>query len=86
MMGLRYTPVMRVDVSIPDDVYADGERLADRLRVSRSQLYADALREYVSRHDEAAITAALDSVYGADGIEPDPAVLGASLETLKRVE
>lgn len=77
---------MKVDVSIPDDVYADGERLVDRLCVSRSQLYADALREYVARHDEAAITAALDDVYGAGDTDPDPAVLGASLEALKRVE
>jgi metal-responsive CopG/Arc/MetJ family transcriptional regulator len=42
-------------VSIPDDVFEGAERLARHSRKSRSQLYSDALREYVSRHsaDEA---------------------------------
>jgi metal-responsive CopG/Arc/MetJ family transcriptional regulator len=77
---------MRVDISIPDDVYADGERLVDQLNITRSELYADALREYVARHDDSAITAALDCVYADDDSARDPAILGASLDTLKRVE
>lgn len=77
---------MRVDVSIPDDVYAESERLVDQLKVTRDQLYADALREYVARHDATAITSALDSVYADEDTEPDPAVLAASLDTLKRVD
>jgi predicted transcriptional regulator len=77
---------MHVAVSIPDDVYADSERLVERLNVSRSQLYADALRAYLARHDDAAITAALDDVYGDKDSRPDPAILAAGLEILKRVE
>jgi metal-responsive CopG/Arc/MetJ family transcriptional regulator len=77
---------MRIAVSIPDDVYAESERLVQRLNVSRSELYAAALREYVARYDDAAITAALNEVYAEEGMEPDPAILAAGLETLRRAE
>lgn len=53
---------MKTAVSIPDDVFADAERLARRLRHSRSQLYARALREFVARHEPNHVTTALDAV------------------------
>jgi metal-responsive CopG/Arc/MetJ family transcriptional regulator len=77
---------MRIAVSIPDDVYAESERLVQRLNVSRSELVAAALREYVARHDDAAITAALDEVYADEDAQPDTAILAAGLETLRRAE
>ena len=55
---------MKTAVSVPDEVFESIERLARRLKKSRSQLYADALREYLARHDPEAITAALDLVHG----------------------
>jgi metal-responsive CopG/Arc/MetJ family transcriptional regulator len=77
---------MRIAVSIPDDVYAESERLGQQLNVSRSELYAAALREYLARHDDAAITAALDEVYSDDDARPDDAILAAGVETLRRAE
>jgi predicted transcriptional regulator len=41
---------MKTAVSIPDDVFADAERLAKKMKKSRSRLYADALKEYAARH------------------------------------
>ncbi|MEI7781203.1 MAG: hypothetical protein WCJ18_04660 [Planctomycetota bacterium] len=38
--------------SIPDDVVEDAERLASRLKTSRSKLYACAIAEFVARHDD----------------------------------
>ena len=54
---------MKTAVSLPDDLFAEGEQLAERLAVSRSRLYADALREYVQRRREMLITEALNQVY-----------------------
>ncbi len=52
---------VKTAVSLPDDVFADAERLAARLGWSRSQLYAKAVEEFVAAHaDEDAVTAALD--------------------------
>lgn len=77
---------MRTAVSIPDDVYADAEALVQRLNVSRSELYAAALREYLARHDAEAVTAALDRVYESVDAEPDPFVLATAAQTLQRTE
>jgi antitoxin MazE6 len=40
---------MRITISIPDDVFANADRLARRLGMSRSLLYSEALREYAMR-------------------------------------
>jgi metal-responsive CopG/Arc/MetJ family transcriptional regulator len=77
---------MRTAVSIPDDVYAEVEDLVRRLKISRSELYANALREYVARHDPDAVTAALNRVYDDTDAAPDPVLRAAAIETLKRVE
>lgn len=77
---------MKTAVSIPDDVYVEAEALTRRLNISRSELYASALREYLARHDPESITAALNRIYGDGQNEPDPAILAAGVETLKRVE
>ena len=51
---------MKTAISIPDDVFADAERLARELKKSRSRLYGDAVREYIARHSAESITESLD--------------------------
>ncbi len=53
---------MKTTVSIPDDLFGKAEALARKARKSRSEVYAEALREYVARHDPDSITCALDRV------------------------
>ncbi|MBM4434427.1 MAG: hypothetical protein FJ028_04855 [Chloroflexi bacterium] len=55
---------MKTAISVPDDVFAEAERLAKRLRKPRSKLYSDAIAEYVSRHDPDLVTAKLNEVWG----------------------
>jgi predicted transcriptional regulator len=57
---LGYTAGMEIAISIPDDVFADAEKLARALKKSRSQLYSHALKEYVARHAADQVTEALD--------------------------
>jgi predicted transcriptional regulator len=78
---------MRTTVSLPDAVFADAERLAKRLKISRSQLYGRALSDYVSWHAPDAVTEALDRIYA----EPeagvgDGLVSAASRRVLGRTE
>jgi metal-responsive CopG/Arc/MetJ family transcriptional regulator len=63
-MGARsgYTLGMKTAVSVPNEVFERGERLAKRLKVSRSELYSRALREYLARHAPDEVTAALDTL------------------------
>jgi len=78
---------MKTAVSIPDDVYTDAESLASRLKVSRSRLYADAVREFVARHDPEAITESWNRVIDELGDQAiDPFVAAAAARTLEQVE
>jgi len=73
---------MKVAISLPDPVFLAAERLASRLRVSRSQLYATALEEYVAGHDDARVTEQLDAVYDATASTLDPALAAAQARVL----
>ena len=60
---------MKTAVSIPDRVFQSAEKLAARLGVSRSELYAKALAGLVEKHREDLITAQLNEIYGPGGEE-----------------
>jgi metal-responsive CopG/Arc/MetJ family transcriptional regulator len=57
---------MKVAISVPDSIFNAAERLAKQRHVPRSQLFAEALNEYVSRHGSEAITAKLNEVYASE--------------------
>ena len=57
-----YTFGMKTAVSVPDEVFQRAERLAKRMRVSRSELYSRALREYLARHAPDEVTEALNAL------------------------
>jgi predicted transcriptional regulator len=77
---------MKTAVSIPDDVFADAERLASRLHTSRSQLYARALAEFVARHDDDRITSDMNQAVREAGEEAEAFVKAAARQSLQRVE
>ena len=81
-----YTRGMKTAVSIPDDGFEDAERLASRLRTSRSQLYARALAEFVARHDDDRVTALMDEAVREAGGEADAFLQASAQQSLQRVE
>jgi len=64
---------MKTTISLPDDVYHGADRLADRLGVSRSELYATAVSEYLAKHRHQDVTAQLNEVYSREqsGVAPE---------------
>jgi predicted transcriptional regulator len=77
---------MKTAISLPDDVFRDAERLAKRLGKSRSELYKEAVAEYVARHEPEAITAALDELVEGIDTTPDEFTAAAARRTLERSE
>ena len=63
---------MKTAISIPDKVFAEAERLSRRLKKSRSQVYTEAVTEYVARHDPEAVTEAMNQVCEAVDTYPGP--------------
>lgn len=51
---------MKTAVSVPDRVFRDADRLARLLKKSRSQLYSEALAEYLARRAPDGVTEAYD--------------------------
>jgi len=56
---------MKTAVSLPDSIFDEAERLAHRLNKSRSELYREAIAEYLARHDPEAVTEVLNRIAGA---------------------
>ena len=81
-----YTAGMKTAISLPKDVFDKAERLAKRARKSRSQLYCEAIREYIARHSPDEITEALDLMIEENGQPQDGFVKLASARTLARVD
>ena len=77
---------MKTAISIPDDLFGDAERLAKALKTSRSQLYCNALREYVARHAPHQVTESLNEVCADVGDEDSGFARSAARRTLRRSE
>ena len=75
---------MKTAVSIPTPLYTAAEAAAAELGVSRSALYARALRRYLARYRQIGVTKRLDAVYGEETASADRALLRAQRARLKR--
>lgn len=77
LLDIRYdyahTIGMKTAVSIPDKIFRSADSLAKRLGVPRSRLYADALADFLSRHQSLQVRERLDAIYGEEesALEPD---------------
>jgi predicted transcriptional regulator len=77
---------MKTAISIPDDLFRRADELAGQLGKSRSELYREALADYVARRDPKAVTSALNEI--ADELAADRHGFGeeASRRSLERTE
>jgi len=73
---------MKVAISVPDPVFAQAEQLARQLKKSRSQLYSEAIADYVGARDASAVTQKLDAVYGVEKARVDSALERAQFQSL----
>ncbi len=78
--NLSYTQAVKTAISIPDALFEAAERLAQRLGLSRSELYQKAVAAFVEKHDAGLVTDALNDVYGPN---PDVSRLDAGVEALQ---
>ena len=76
---------MKTTISVSDDVFEAIERLARRTKKSRTQLFSDAVTEYVARHAAGEITGAIDRLYAELETGPDQFAAAAARRTLERV-
>jgi metal-responsive CopG/Arc/MetJ family transcriptional regulator len=75
---------MKTAISLPDDLFRQAEAAAQRLRVSRSELYAKAIAEFLRGRQENAITERLNKVYSRREAKVDSGLHRAQLKSLKK--
>ena len=75
---------MKTAISVPDDLFRRGETAARRLHVSRSQLYATALADFLHRQQTNTVTERLNEIYSRREAKLDPALNRAQLSSLDR--
>ena len=75
---------MKTAISLPDDLFHLAEATARRLRVSRSELYAKAIADYVKRQQGSAITERLNDVYSRHPAKLDSGLHRAQLKSLEK--
>jgi predicted transcriptional regulator len=75
---------MKTAVSVPDNLFRRAEAAARRLRVSRSQLYATAISEFLNRQQSDAITERLNEVYSRRPAKVDSALHSAQLKSVEK--
>ncbi|HET7603982.1 MAG TPA: ribbon-helix-helix protein, CopG family [Gemmatimonadales bacterium] len=75
---------MKTAISLPDDLFASAEALAERLGVSRSRLFQAAVAEFVAKHQSRKVTERLDAVYAAEPSALDSEVRQAQRRRLPK--
>lgn len=80
---------MKTAISIPDEVFAKADQLAKQLKKSRSQLYSEAVAEYLARRSDDEITESWNRALEEstdDDRELDAFVAEAARRTFERSE
>lgn len=78
---------MKTAISLPDDLFYAAERQAERAKKSRSQLYAEALSEYLAHHSPDEVTDAMNQVVDRLGeSEAEPFLAISARRVLERTE
>lgn len=77
---------MKTAISLPDDLHRRADALARRLGKSRSEVYRDALSEYLARREPQAVTDALDRLADELDLSPGPWLTEAGRQALERTE
>lgn len=74
---------MKTAISIPDELYEAADKLAQRLGMSRSELYSNAVSAFVKTHRGTGVREALEAVYGAEAPDLDPVLDTLQAEALR---
>ncbi len=77
-------PSVKTAISVPDEVFDAAEELAERLGVSRSQLFSQAVAEYVANRRATEVTKRLNEVYSEVEAKLDPVLARIQRKSLPR--
>lgn len=77
---------MKTAISLPDEVFRKADRLAKRLGKSRSELYREAVTEYLRRREPDIVREEMDRVADKIGVAPEGFLAAAGRRVLEQSE
>ena len=77
---------MKTAVSIPDTLFQAAETFAHHSGISRSELYAKAIAEYIASRRYINITEALNKVYSDDTLSLEDELYSMQIKSIPREE
>ena len=77
---------MKTAISIPNNVFEQAESLARKLKISRSELFTEAVKVYLKENHVEDVTSKLDEVYGNADSTLDKTLLKAQASSLPKEE
>ncbi len=75
---------MKTAISIPDEIYFAADHLAKRLGMSRSEFYSKAVSNFITAHQNEAVTKSLDEIYEKESSSIDPFINLIQLRSISR--
>ena len=73
---------MKTAISIPEEIFISAEKLAKDLRISRSELYSQAVREFIKENRFNGVTEKLNKIYGRESSALNPLVREAQASSI----
>lgn len=73
---------MKTAISLPDPIFEEAEALAQKLGISRSELYTEALKVYLRRYNRERILSKLNEVYSQESSDLDTVMATMQLTSL----
>ena len=69
---------MKTAISLPDELFLSANDLAKRQGVSRSELFAVAVADYLAKHRDADVTSRLNEVVARESSAVESCIAGSS--------
>jgi metal-responsive CopG/Arc/MetJ family transcriptional regulator len=69
-----YLMCMKIVVFIPDSIFKAAEKMAPSLGLSRSEIYAKAVAEYLQKYRNDGVTKKLVEIYSKESSQLDPGI------------
>jgi len=73
---------LKTAISLPDPIFEEAEVLAQKLGISRSELYTEAFKVYLRRYNRERILSKLNEVYSQESSDLDTVMTTMQLLSL----
>lgn len=80
--NICHTNIMKTAISIPNALFQIAEKTAKKLEISRSELYCNALKEYLRNKKEDDILNTLNEIYSNENSTLDEEYMYAQISSL----